>query len=199
MAKQKPSLDKLTYNQLQQLTGTSYRKIKSLLEDAEIEPVERDGNSVYFDPKQALPVIFEAQGFRTNQRNDFEMDDSPLDHPDVNEVLNPAIQSARLSKARTEKTELEIAKLRGELIPLESVVFFVSSMIVAAKSKLRALPDRITENIMGYKDPIDAKIFFRKEIDKALIELRDYDTREFIESHDSEGDEELGTSTGDDD
>ncbi|AHZ84654.1 hypothetical protein Bb109J_c1965 [Bdellovibrio bacteriovorus] len=197
MAKAKPELSKLTYNQLQQLTDMSYRKIKSLLADEGIEPVETDGNSIYFDPKEALPVIFEAQGFRTRPQE--IGDDSPLDRPDTSEILNPAIQSARLSRARTEKTEIEIAKLRGELVPVDDVVFFVSNMITSAKSKLRALPDRITPVIMGYKDSVEAKEFHRKEIDRALIDLREYNVEDFIDSADPEGDAELGSATESDD
>ncbi len=56
----------VSYNQISEWTGKSYRTIKKHLESAGIKPVSKDGNSIYFDSVEALNCLFAQRGEGAN-------------------------------------------------------------------------------------------------------------------------------------
>ncbi len=54
-------MKELSYNQLSDLTGFTYRTVKKRLENAGIKPVRKDGNAHLFNSVDALQVLFVQQ------------------------------------------------------------------------------------------------------------------------------------------
>jgi hypothetical protein len=193
LARPKENLSKLTINQLETLTGSHYRAIKKVLSEAGIEPVEMDDNSIYYNPIEALPVIFESQGLRSRKY-------SPMDDPDevdeaaMEKLLDPAIQNARLARARTKKVQVETEVMLRKLVPAEDVEKVWTDMIMASRAKLRSLPIRIAPSLVGIKDPIFIEQQIEKEINAALNELKEYDPEHYNDDG-SEGDAEMDSSS----
>lgn len=194
MARPKEDLSRVTLNQLEKLTGSNYRTITKLLNEANVQEVANDGNSRYFDPKEALPVIFEAQGHRTRKKHALEFSDfgDGEESPDVENLLDPAIQSARLSRARTKKVEVEIDVMLKKLVPAEDVERVWMGMISASISRLRVLPIAIAPRLVGETDQIKIEEIIREEIDKIRSELKDYDPDDYSETG-QEGDGGMGS------
>jgi len=54
--------DQVTYTELSRLTGKTFRTLKDRLEKSAVEPIKRDGRSIWFDSEKALPAIYAAKG-----------------------------------------------------------------------------------------------------------------------------------------
>jgi hypothetical protein len=74
---------------------------------------------------------------------------------------------------KKEKSELELAKLRGELHAAKDVERVMSDMILSVKSKLLALPARLAPQLAHESAEVVEKVI-RKEINVALSSLADY-------------------------
>jgi len=176
MARPKEDLSRVTINQLEKLTGSNYRSITKVLSEAGIEEIANDGNSRFFDPKAALPVIFEAQGFRARKKN-LPTESDP--DADVEMLLDPAIQSARLSRARTRKVEVEIDILLKKLVPSDDVERVWMGMIMASRTRLKVLGLAIAPRVVGETDQIKIEDIINEEVARALGELKDYDAGQY--------------------
>lgn len=155
MATHKQDLSKLSINQLCQLTGRGFRTIKDRL--SRIEPVDSDGKSLFYDPQTALPLIYDLG----------EEGDDP-------NPLNPTVQQARLSKARADKTELEIQVMKGKLIPAERVEQVWGEMISAFRAKTLSIPTRAAQVIAGMTNKFEVETTLRSMVFESLKELADY-------------------------
>lgn len=192
MARAKIDLSKLSINQLEALTGSTYRSIVKILSEAEISEVSIDDNCRYYDPKKALPAIFEAQGYRTRPRVSELSPDG--DDPAVENLLDPAIQNARLARARTKKVEIENDILLKKLVPAADVEAFWVKMLMASKAKLRALPDKLKTKLVSLTDQTQIEEILETGINEALNELSNYDSSDFGEtSHEDYG--SMGSSS----
>lgn len=179
MATHKDSLSKVSINQLCQLTGSSYRTIKKRL--SRLDPISEDGRTLFFDPKRALPMIYGPA---------ISADEDPLDAM----VLDPVRQSARLAKARADKTELEIKILKREMIPAPEVETEWSALVIAFRAKMLTISSKAAQTITaaGKKDFHVVKGCIDELIYEALNELKDYEPSDG--QSDSVGDVESGTA-----
>jgi phage terminase Nu1 subunit (DNA packaging protein) len=87
-------------------------------------------------------------------------------------VYDYNIERARLTKAQADKTELEVAELRGELISTPKALIQVESMVGAMRAKLLSLPTKVAAKIAT--TPVDmgkAQEAIRIEIYEALDEI----------------------------
>ena len=94
-------------NQLVRETGKTYRTIKKRLDSAGIEPVRTTNKKIFYDSDTAIEAINENQN-------------------DLTEYMQ---EKARLTSAQADKTEIEVAKLRSELVPTEQVAASWSRVI----------------------------------------------------------------------
>ena len=105
------------------LTGKSRRAIGKAL--AGIAPVDKRGNASLYPTREALAAIYGDA---------------------VNEL---AVETTRLKKWQADKTEREVGRLDGDLLPEDEVGREWGSMVMAAKAKLRALPNKIAVRVAG--------------------------------------------------
>lgn len=196
MARPKDDLSRVSINQLATLTGSHYRAITKILSQAGIQELATDGNSRFFDPKEALPAIFEAQGHRA-RRPSLESPSTP-DPDDIAKLLDPGIQNARLAAARTRKVEIEIEIMLKKYVPAEDVEKVWTDMIMASKAKLRSLGSRVAPRLLGLKDVVRIEEEIEREIYAAMSELKDYEAEQYHAPGEA-GDEPMGPTTETDD
>ena len=78
-------------------------------------------------------------------------------------------ERTRFDAARAEKTELEVAQLRGELVRRDDVVETWSTRIVACKAQIRGIPKRLALAVPGFTRHMAAAAL--DLIDEVLNEL----------------------------
>lgn len=107
-----------------------------------------------YESRIALPLIFE------------------LDKQDENDgKLDLVEERARLASNQADKVELEVATMRGELIPAEEVVKQWGGMISAARAVLLALPSKVAPKAIASDSIKDIEAFVSEEIHRSLYEL----------------------------
>ncbi len=119
MATHKPDIGKLCISQLQKITGKSYRTVKSRLN--EIDPISRDGKTLFFETKKALSLIYESK--------------------------DAYAEKARLDRLRADEIEHRLQLAKNEVAPiaiLEDALLRISEQIC---SILDSLPLRIKKRV----------------------------------------------------
>ena len=138
----KPDLSKLSISQLSNLSGKSYTTVKRSL--AGLEPVARDGKTLYFVPPEALTKIYRAA--EESQRE-------------------------RLDRARAEKQELENKVAQGEYGPIEVLAWTLGDVASQIRAILTAIPKRLRQINPELKArELD---LIRREISKTLNTIAD--------------------------
>jgi phage terminase Nu1 subunit (DNA packaging protein) len=152
----KDSLSELTISQLETLTGKQYRTIKRRL--GSLAPLRTDGTSIYYDPRQALPLLF---------------GEASAPAPSEEDVATPfkSKHAIKLERLKAEKAELEVARLKGKLLPTELVEEIWTDMVSSFRSKLRGIPTKVALEVAAISDPREAEGLLRSNVDEALMEL----------------------------
>jgi len=86
--------------------------------------------------------------------------------------------------AETAKVELELANVRGEVVPLRQLERALSNTFAEVKTNLRSVPSRVATAIIGEESETRIKAVILKEIDQALEAMGDMDLEEPDESDD---------------
>ena len=76
-----------------------------------------------------------------------------------------------LSRARRKKTDIEREILEGSVVKVEEVIGLWSTSISNAKTKLLAMPNRITHQLLAAGDHKTALTIFKEGVNEALDEL----------------------------
>ncbi len=153
MGTHRDHLHEVSGAQLQDLTGKSYKTIRSKLRDAGLTPVRKDGRTQWWNPQTALPVIL-GRGV------------SALD-----------AERTRESKERADKLSLENAEKRGKVIPVETAVWAVGQRLSALRSRFRGIPTAARTRLGISRDLSQSLL---EMIDEALNDLASNDAPEGI-------------------
>lgn len=140
----------MTVSGLSVLTGKSRRKVTERLTTLEPVEVERQKNRVirWYLPADALPMIYRIAG-------------SHLDLTD---------ERARLAKEQADKTEMDNAVRRGELVEVETVRIAVGTSIQNAKTRLLSIPSALAKYLEN-KSATDIESQLSDAIHESLTEL----------------------------
>lgn len=92
--------------------------------------------------------------------------------------LNYQVETAKLRKAQTEKTEMAIARERGDLIPADRVQQVWTDMAMAFKAKVIGLPSAVAPLVAG-SSVHEVEDLLRARVDEALSELKDYEPGDY--------------------
>lgn len=171
MSRQLIDLSRMTINQMSEITGSSFRTIKKRL--AGLESVKTEGRQVFFETQKALRLIYLSN--EAKEGSDIEL-----------ELLDPQLQKARLDKARTEKVELEIDVLKGNLIPADQVERAWSDLIIAFRAKILSLHSKISPQLASLKTIPEIELKLKTELREALSELSNTDPSYKKESDDED-------------
>ena len=113
----------ISYSQLTELTGHSYRTIKRRFHDAGLQPAVKGkgpGGADLWDSSAALRAIYA---------------------PRV-EGIDAQAEKARLDKARADHQEMVNDERRGKLVPADQIEEAWTKIVLAAKTKLLGVPSK---------------------------------------------------------
>ena len=85
----------------------------------------------------------------------------------------------RRAAADAERAELELKLYKGQLHRSEDINFVLTNMLTAAKSRMLAIPSRVTRLILGMTDFQKIYDLIYKEIEAVLSELKDFNRKMF--------------------
>ncbi len=74
----------------------------------------------------------------------------------------------RETVAKAEKAEIEVAKLRGELIPVSRALAVYADVATKIKVNVESIPNRCAELLVGQTDPAAVRRILECEIERAL-------------------------------
>ncbi|WP_374029763.1 hypothetical protein [Bdellovibrio bacteriovorus] len=195
MARAKEDLSKLSINQLEVLTGATFRSIKKWLAAAGLEPEETTDNSILFDPREALPIIFENLGYKN--KNKMPAGFNPEDEAAVAKVLDPFVQRARKDRAQADKAEFELDILRKKYLPAAEIKLVWSSIMTNFRVKVLTFAASEAPTLVGIKDPKEMRNKLEASCREFLEELSTYDPESDITENENFGDDEEYSSDGD--
>jgi phage terminase Nu1 subunit (DNA packaging protein) len=133
----------------------SYHAIKGNL------PFIKKNGQRLFDPEVA------DKAWETNIKNN--LNESSDD--DGAAPTGKAAHETRLKKAQADKAEIELKKLKGELLDKNEVKDQITTCVRQARDAFRALPQKIAPELAAEVDPYKVETMMLTEIDQVLDEL----------------------------
>ena len=131
--------------------------------------------------KNGMPIKFEAKRGQPNQYDTeaviawwLRRDISKLTVGGDGEVLDYEAERARLTHHQANKTEMEAAVMRGDLIPADTVQQVQADMVGRCRARLLAIPTKAAHQMLGLDDLSEAQDVLKQNIYEALRELADY-------------------------
>lgn len=82
---------------------------------------------------------------------------------------------ARKLAAEAAKIELELARARGDLVPLSQLERALANTFAELKTNMRTVPSRVANALIGEDNETRIKMIIMAEIDQALEALGDFD------------------------
>jgi phage terminase Nu1 subunit (DNA packaging protein) len=95
------------------------------LKEAGVEPVRQDGRTIYYDPREAVPVLLGV------------------------EKLDLSAERARLAKEQADAQQMKNAELRGEMVLGSEVEVFLAGLFSAVRMKVLAVPAKAAPEAHG--------------------------------------------------
>ena len=150
-------MTEMSISELSVLTGFTRETVAKRLQDI---PFTTVGVARKFDPRQALPALYETSG------NSGQVD-----------LMR---ERTRLAAAQALKIELEIDVMQQRLIPASTVETTWSGMTTAARARLLALPYRLAVDAIA-ADGVFARIesAAHELVREALEELHSYNPDDY--------------------
>jgi len=150
----------VTRVQLAQILQKDARTIARWLEDGLPVAVKgRGGRPSKYDLADCVPWVIER-----------ELQIRSADTGGTESPLSPQAERAKLDHARRQELELKLRVRNGELVEVESIQAEYADIAVAVKSRLRAIPDAVADQIAG-RPAAAIKALLSSKIDDALHEL----------------------------
>jgi phage terminase Nu1 subunit (DNA packaging protein) len=86
------------------------------------------------------------------------------------------LEEARRRKlaAEAEREEIEVAKLRGEVIPVDMVARIIGDQFTACRARLLSIPTKLAPVLVSSADMAECRTLLETAVDEALHELTGY-------------------------
>lgn len=139
--------------QLSEVTGLDRRTVKHRL--AEVKPFRLEGKAIIYDAQKVLPILLGFDDYR-NQDTDKSLAEEQL----------------RYEKARADKVELEVEKLRGEVVPIEDVVRTVNKEYTYVRTTILSLPAKRAKEFALEDDPSKIQALLQDDVNEVLAHLQ---------------------------
>ena len=88
-------------------------------------------------------------------------------------------EKALHEKAKREKTEMQVAIMKGELHRSEDVAAVMGDMVASFRSRCLAMPTKIAPQLLNRKEIAEVQELLTDEIHHVLGELSEYDAKAF--------------------
>ncbi len=148
-------------SKLAELCGVSTRTVKKRCEGLPERAGEK--NAICFESTAALPRILGVIS----------------DDPDA-QVGSFEIERTRLTKAQADKTEIEVAVLRAELIPAAVVERVQGQMISNTRSRVLSLPVKAAPLLVNRKSETDIKTILTEMAHEVLAEMAAFSESDYV-------------------
>ena len=135
----------ISKSELNELTGKTQRTVTSRL--AELDPIKKTSNAEFYDSEKALTCIYLGEQSSMQKVRD------------------------RRTIAETEKAELELRQLKGEVVDIDDVCGEVEKEYVIVRQNLLSLPSKLAKPLSFANDPSDVQAQILKAITQILSEL----------------------------
>ena len=145
MPTHKEDLSRLSITQLHELTGRARATIRRRLED--LEPTARDGRTVWYAPREALPLLFGIGG------------------------LDLTAERARLAKEQADGQELKNALARADLVLPDAMDRATIALATAVSSRLQAIGTRTAPALAAEGKVAGCQKIVDEAVAQALLEL----------------------------
>jgi phage terminase Nu1 subunit (DNA packaging protein) len=101
--------------------------------------------------------------------------------PKDDDEIDNNVETALWTRARKEKTELEVKIIKGELHRSQDVKRVMNDMLTAFRQRVLALPTKMAPQLLMKDDVAVLKDLLEKAAFEMLNELKDYDPNVFYE------------------
>lgn len=153
-SKSASDIDGLRYMNMSQLatvTRLDRRTVKDKLVD--LKPYKIEKTAHYYDSHRALSILL---GLGDPNKNNQELQELEV----------------RIERAKAEKLETELAKTRGQLVPVEDVCKVVEKEYTYVRSSLVAIPSKRAKELAMETDPAIIQQILDQEIHETLEHLQ---------------------------
>ncbi len=145
------------------LTGSTRRTVVKRC--INLTRVAGEGRSILYESKDALPLMF-GVGLKNSDKVTLES------------------ERTRLASAQATKTELEVEVIKENLIPANQVREVVDAMVTNFRAKMLSLPSKAAHAVLPLADHAEAEDVLREYIREALLELSEYDSKQYCTQND---------------
>ena len=150
-------MSKVSYNQLTDLTGFSFRTLKKRMDG--LQPVGTNRTKAnLWDSAEALPLIYAWRSKAAEEYNG-----------KTAEKLELTNERAMLAREQRIGQEIKNARERQELIPSSAIAEAWGRIVSAVKRQLLALPGRLAQMLETSGSTDERRAIIEKEI-KAILE-----------------------------
>lgn len=165
----------VTEKELSEYLGLSDRRIRQLFKQGIVIKSQRGK----YDLKASV------LGYVNSLRDKERTKDETL------EKLKISSEAEKLTHERLKKrkTELQVLQIERKLHAQEDVEYFWNTMVLAAKSRITAIPVKVAPLLTGIDDRKEIQSILKREISDALNEIADYDVSKFDSEIEEDEDE----------
>ncbi|MGE6379561.1 hypothetical protein [Peribacillus muralis] len=153
----------VTTQQICEIIGLQPRRIQQLANEGALVKVGHGK----FDLPRSVGAYVDYQISKVKPAGDEEIDNS--------------IETALWTRARKEKTELEVQIIKGELHRSSDVERVMNDMLGGFRAQLLSLPTKMAPQIVGKTDIPVVKDLLKEAINEAMNELSNYDPHVFYD------------------
>jgi len=87
------------------------------------------------------------------------------------EVVGLTEQRARLAHSKADLAQMQVSKLRGELVPIEQVFRTWTAVVVMVRARILAIPTKLAPRLLGKKHAGEVETIIRAEVYECLEDL----------------------------
>lgn len=155
----------VTEKELSEYLGLSDRRIRQLFKQGIVVKSQRGK----YDLKAS--VLGYVNFLRDKDKN----------RDEAMEKLRLTSEAEKLTHERLKKrkTELQVLQIEKKLHAQEDVEYFWNAMVLAAKSRITAIPVKVSPILVGIEDRKEIQSILKREISEALNEISEYDVSKF--------------------
>lgn len=153
------SLKVVTTSELSEILSLSTRRIGQLEKDGALTKIQRGKYDLVASVQSYIDYRLEKE------RGDDELD--------------AKVETALWTRARRQKTELELNILKGEVHRSQDVKRVMNNMLTGFRTRILAIPTRVSSQLIGQQDIALVQDKLKKVLHEALNELKDYDPNVF--------------------
>jgi len=151
----------VTTAEISEILGVSKRRIQQFADEGALVRLNRG----YYDLPASITKFIEYQVAKNMPSDEIDKD----------------VEQALWTRAKKEKTQLEVQIIKGELHRSEDVKRIMNDMLMAFRQRSLSLPTKVAPQLIMVEDIQAIKDILKISVIELLTELKDYDPAVFYE------------------